>query len=119
MSYLHCRHCGRGHDPQKVCGCPESLGEAAAQSALLQSIIVPHSASSDTYMLNGPKPNIALGIMKCKWLADTGDVQIPCMNPECLPELDVSLSPSDTPNLYMGSCPDCYTGYKLEIFPPK
>lgn len=56
--------------------------------------------------------------MKMTWLSDTGDVQIPCMNPECIPDLDVSLSPTDAPNLYMGSCPDCYTGYKLEIYPP-
>lgn len=52
------------------------------------------------------------------WLADTSDIHIPCMHPECLPELDVSLSPTDTQNIYMGSCPDCYTGYKLEIYPP-
>ena len=48
MSGMHCRHCGRLGDSQKVCGCPESLGAAAAQSlvlglgiqgAILQSII--------------------------------------------------------------------------------
>ena len=53
------------------------------------------------------------------WLHDTSDIHIPCKHPECLPELDVILSPSDTPNVYMGSCPDCYTGYKLEIYPPR
>ena len=52
------------------------------------------------------------------WLHDTSDIHIPCMDPECLPELDVNLSPTDTPNVYMGACPDCYTGYKLEIYPP-
>jgi hypothetical protein len=34
MSYLHCPFCGKGHDQQRVCGCPESLGQEAARVAL-------------------------------------------------------------------------------------
>ena len=40
MSGMHCRRCGRLGDSQKVCGCTESLGDAAAQRAILQSIII-------------------------------------------------------------------------------
>lgn len=40
-SSLQCPHCGRGHNPHKICGCPESLGEAAAFAAMIPKAQAP------------------------------------------------------------------------------